>query len=65
MERIPLSAEPNGIQSGASLSNCARPREDMGTNDPDMAALRNENSRLRELVVQLSALVIKNILNRK
>jgi hypothetical protein len=33
--------------------------------DPDLQSLRKENIRLRELVVQLSSLVIKTIADRK
>lgn len=33
--------------------------------DPDLQSLRQENGRLRELVVQLSGLVIKAIIDRK
>jgi hypothetical protein len=33
--------------------------------DPDLQSLRQENARLRELVVQLSSLVIKSIAERK
>ena len=33
--------------------------------DPDVRSLRSENARLRELVVQLSSLVIKTIADRK
>ena len=39
----------------------APPRED----DPDVQSLRKENARLRDLVVQLSRLVIKTIVERK
>jgi hypothetical protein len=35
------------------------------TDDPDVDGLRRENRQLRELVVQLSTLVIKDVLNRK
>jgi hypothetical protein len=33
--------------------------------DPDLQSLRQENARLRELVVQLSSLVIKTIAEQK
>ena len=33
--------------------------------DPDLQSLRQENARLRELVVQLSSLVIKTIADQK
>ena len=33
--------------------------------DPGLQSLRQENARLRELVVQLSSLVIKNIADQK
>jgi hypothetical protein len=33
--------------------------------DPDVQSLRKENARLRDLVVQLSRLVIKTIVERK
>jgi hypothetical protein len=33
--------------------------------DPDLQSLRQENARLRELVVQLSSLVIKAIADQK
>jgi hypothetical protein len=33
--------------------------------DPDLQSLRQENARLRELVVRLSSLVIKSIAERK
>jgi hypothetical protein len=33
--------------------------------DPDLKSLRQENARLRELVVQLSSLVIKTIADQK
>jgi hypothetical protein len=33
--------------------------------DPDLESLRQENARLRELVVRLSSLVIKTIADRK
>jgi hypothetical protein len=34
-------------------------------NDPDLQSLRQENARLRELVVRRSSLVIKSIADRK
>jgi hypothetical protein len=37
------------------------PRDD----DPDVQSLRKENARLRDLVVQLSRLVIKRVVERK
>jgi hypothetical protein len=33
--------------------------------DPDLQSLRQENARLRQLVVQLSSLVIKTIADQK
>jgi hypothetical protein len=33
--------------------------------DPDLQSLRQENARLRELVVRLSSLVIKTIADQK
>ena len=36
-----------------------------GDDDPDLQSLRQENARLRELVVRLSSLVIKSIAERK
>lgn len=36
-----------------------------GGGDPDLQSLRQENARLRELVVQLSSLVIKSIADQK
>ena len=36
-----------------------------GDNDPGVQSLRQENARLRELVVQLSSLVIKSIADQK
>jgi hypothetical protein len=34
-------------------------------NHPDVDALRAENEQLRELVVQLSAIVVRRVLDRK
>lgn len=62
MGRTSLSAnrQADGILPGHDGE-----RDDAGTKDLDIDALRDENARLRELVVQLSTLVIKNILERK
>ena len=45
------------------LSGSSPPRHDEG--DPDVQSLRRENARLRDLVVELSRLVFKAIVDRK
>jgi hypothetical protein len=35
------------------------------TDDDELGALREENKQLRELVIQLSKLVVRNVLERK
>jgi hypothetical protein len=48
------------------MPDCHRdPSADGYGDDPDLQSLRQENARLRELVVQLSSLVIKTIADRK
>ena len=48
------------------MPNCHRdqPAARYG-DDPDLQSLRQENARLRELVVKLSSLVIKSIAEQK
>ena len=45
------------------LPGSSPPRRDDG--HPDVQSLRRENARLRDLVVQLSRLVFKTIVDRK
>jgi hypothetical protein len=48
------------------MPDCQRDRPAAGYgDDPDLQSLRQENARLRELVVQLSSLVIKTIADQK
>jgi hypothetical protein len=48
------------------MPDCQRDRPAAGyDDDPDLQSLRQENARLRELVVQLSSLVIKTIADQK
>ena len=42
-----------------------RPAARHDDDDPDLQSLRQENARLRELVVKLSSLVIKTIADQK
>ena len=52
---------PNGGRDGLIGSLPARPH----VNHFDLNALREENKQLRELVVQLSAIVVRSVLDRK
>jgi hypothetical protein len=48
------------------MPDCHRdPSVARGDDDPGLQSLRQENARLRELVVQLSSLVIKTIADQK
>jgi hypothetical protein len=48
------------------MPDCQRdPSADRYGDDPDLQSLRQENARLRELVVKLSSLVIKTIAEQK
>ena len=48
------------------MPGCHRDQSaDRCDDDPDLQSLRQENARLRELVVQLSSLVIKTIADQK
>jgi hypothetical protein len=48
------------------MPDCHRDRSAARCDDePDLQSLRQENARLRELVVQLSSLVIKTIADQK
>jgi hypothetical protein len=48
------------------MPGCHRDQSAAGYgDDPDLQSLRQENARLRELVVQLSSLVIKTIADQK
>jgi hypothetical protein len=48
------------------MPDCHHDRSVAGCDDdPDLQSLRQENARLRELVVQLSSLVIKTIAEQK
>ena len=47
------------------MPDCHRDRSAARYDDPDLQSLRQENARLRELVVQLSSLVIKTIADQK
>jgi hypothetical protein len=48
------------------MPNCHRDQSAVRCDDdPDLQSLRQENARLRELVVQLSSLVIKTIADQK
>jgi hypothetical protein len=52
---------PNGRQGGQIDSPAPRPH----VHHFDVDALVRENKQLRELVVQLSEIVVKNVLNRQ
>ncbi|HXO70920.1 MAG TPA: hypothetical protein VN838_18315 [Bradyrhizobium sp.] len=48
------------------MPDCHRDRSAVRCDEqPDLQSLRQENARLRELVVQLSSLVIKTIADQK
>jgi hypothetical protein len=48
------------------MPDCHRdPSANRYGDDPDLQSLRQENARLRELVVKLSSLVIKTIADQK
>jgi hypothetical protein len=47
------------------MPECHRDRSPAECDDPDLKSLRQENARLRELVVQLSSLIIKSIADQK
>jgi hypothetical protein len=55
------SAHPPPYRHDRDPGSPPPPRED----DPGVKSLRKENARLRDLVVQLSRLVIKTIVDRK
>ncbi len=47
------------------MPDCHRVPSAARCDDPDLQSLRQENARLRELVVRLSSLVIKTIADQK
>jgi hypothetical protein len=51
---------PNGRRDGGIDTPSPRPQDHF-----DLDALREENKQLRELVVQLSEIVVRNVLERK
>jgi hypothetical protein len=56
------SAHPPNVNCDRQrVSPPARP----GVNDPNLDAILEENKQLRELVVQLSEIVVRSVLDRK
>jgi len=51
-------------QRGARIDSSRLGSPPTGMNHPDLDALLEENKQLRELVVQLSEIVVRNVLDR-